>query len=68
MTRGGDHYEPGAFDVRDGALRRTPLADCIAQLAGPARPRHAESPTAAGWWHEPARLIHGTAMPVGHNA
>jgi dTDP-4-dehydrorhamnose reductase len=33
LTQQRNHYEPGAFDVRDGRLRRTALAQAVSALA-----------------------------------
>jgi len=54
LTREDDHYEPGAFDLRGGAPRRTALATTAKALA-----RGAPLPPAAagpGWWHRDIRI------------
>lgn len=50
LTQQRNHYEPGAFDVRDGRLRRTALAHAVSALAKNGRLDH---PVAGcpGWWH-----------------
>jgi dTDP-4-dehydrorhamnose reductase len=60
MTRDRGHYEPGAFDLRGGAPRRTPLAEHITALAtgcplAAARLR----PAGEGWWRRDERLLFG---------
>jgi dTDP-4-dehydrorhamnose reductase len=49
VTSRGNHYEPGAFDVRSGALRRTALAQTVSDLALKGESEH---PVLAvpGWW------------------
>jgi dTDP-4-dehydrorhamnose reductase len=51
------HYEPGAFDVRDGRTRPTALAQVARELAASGRSTHPalELP---GWWRRPERLAH----------
>ncbi|WP_407542643.1 family 1 glycosylhydrolase (plasmid) [Deinococcus radiomollis] len=55
------HYEPGAFDVRGGALRRTALADLLHSRATGQQPAHPVlgSP---GFWERPDRFFY---PPVG---
>ena len=55
VTRVEGHYEPGAFDVRMGAPRRTALATMIQSLAKTGTFVHPviESP---GWWRRADRL------------
>jgi dTDP-4-dehydrorhamnose reductase len=60
MTCDRGNYEPGAFDVSDGRLRSTPLAEQIAALAtgcplAVARVR----PEGEGWWRRDERLLFG---------
>jgi dTDP-4-dehydrorhamnose reductase len=62
MTRDSGHYEPGAFDLRGPAPRRTALAEHITALAtgcplAAARLR----PAGAGWWRREERLLFGVA-------
>ena len=40
LTRQDGHYEPGCFDVLDGAPRRTALASVVRSLASGRRPDH----------------------------
>lgn len=49
------HYEPGVFDVRDGAVRPTQLAGIVQQLAEGRQPMH---PALAepGWWESESRI------------
>ncbi|MBV8592683.1 MAG: sugar nucleotide-binding protein, partial [Caulobacteraceae bacterium] len=57
LTRTGDSYEPGAFDVRgDGPPRPTAVAGLISALAtGERAPDIAVQP---GWWRRDVRLQH----------
>lgn len=56
VTRDEGRYEPGAFDVRDGAPRPTPLASFIAGLArGECQHPALGEP---GWWRRPERLLY----------
>lgn len=57
LTRCSGHYEPGAFEVRGGALRPTALARLAKQLAAGAGPAHPVL-SGAGWWRRPDRLLH----------
>ncbi len=50
LTRQENHYEPGAFDVRDGTLRPTALADLVRALAT-GQPTSHLVPEGLGWWH-----------------
>ena len=53
------HYEPGAFCVRDGQPRRTPLADFVTQLARSRKTTPAATDSMP-WWHSPDRItFHG---------
>jgi dTDP-4-dehydrorhamnose reductase len=62
VTRADGCYEPGAFDVRDGAPRPTALAALIRGLADTGAPRH-PALASPGWWRRPERLLH---PPVRH--
>jgi dTDP-4-dehydrorhamnose reductase len=57
VTRDDGYYEPGAFDVRAPAPRRTALASAITTLA---RGDLLRDPvlSGAGWWRRPDRLLH----------
>jgi len=50
-------YESGAFDVRDGTLRPTALAELIRELAS-GRPYTHPVLSVPGWWRRPERLIY----------
>jgi dTDP-4-dehydrorhamnose reductase len=56
VTRRCGRYEAGVFDVSDGSVRRTPLADFIEQLgrSGAFSEGHAHQP---GWWRHSHRLL-----------
>jgi dTDP-4-dehydrorhamnose reductase len=49
VTECRGYYEPGAFDVRGGTPRPTPLADLLKQLARGNLPAHPVFDT-PGWW------------------
>jgi dTDP-4-dehydrorhamnose reductase len=49
VTECRGYYEPGAFDVRGGTPRPTPLADLLKQLARGNVPAHPVFDT-PGWW------------------
>jgi len=59
LTRGGSHYESGAFCVRHGTLRPTAVAEYIRALTQ--RRDVAELAALAGgeqgWWRRPDRLL-----------
>lgn len=57
VTRDEGRYEPGAFDVRSGAPRPTPLAAAIRQLAARGGLDH-PALAGPGWWRRPSRLIY----------
>ncbi|MBY0336684.1 MAG: family 1 glycosylhydrolase [Acetobacteraceae bacterium] len=50
-----DRYEPGTFDVRGDAPRRTPLADAVESLAKRGRHEH-EWLHQPGWWRREDRI------------
>jgi dTDP-4-dehydrorhamnose reductase len=56
-------YEPGAFDVEDGARRQTAIGRTIAQLAAGREPDH---PVVAvpGWWRREADALPASAQPI----
>jgi dTDP-4-dehydrorhamnose reductase len=60
VTRDDGHYEPGAFDVRAPAPRRTALADAITTLARGGVHRDPVL-SGRGWWRRPNRLLHKRA-------
>ncbi|MEN3332804.1 MAG: dTDP-4-dehydrorhamnose reductase [Blastocatellia bacterium] len=57
LTRHGDHYEPGAFDLRAPRPRATAIAHMIRKLAAGRNHDHPalDSP---GWWRRSDRLIY----------
>ncbi|MDQ3916996.1 MAG: sugar nucleotide-binding protein [Acidobacteriota bacterium] len=57
LTRAGEHYEPGVFDLRAPAPRPTALARLLRELARGEEPTHAVlgSP---GWWQRLERLLY----------
>lgn len=61
LTRPDGVYESGVFDLSDGALRPTALAQAVRELAGAGRTGcpFAHEP---GWWRRPGRL----AYPAYH--
>lgn len=62
ITIDAGEYEPGAFDVRGGALRPTALARVVAALGGDASAidwcREHPVLAGAGWWKRDVRLEH----------
>jgi dTDP-4-dehydrorhamnose reductase len=62
MTCERGHYEPGAFDVSDGTVRRTALAEHIAALAtGCPLAVASVRPAGEGWWRRDERLAYRRA-------
>ena len=54
LTRDEGHYEPGAFDLKDGVPRETKVARCIRHLAQfGAHPPERVQP---GWWERESRI------------
>ncbi len=53
VTEGTGKYEPGAFQVVDGAAVQTEFGDFVRRLA-----RSESSQLEPGWWTLPARLVH----------
>ena len=51
------HYEPGAFDVRQGLVRPTAVAHVARDLAVDGVSDHPML-ASEGWWHADSRLIH----------
>lgn len=49
LTRQEGYYESGAFDVRSGKLKLTPLAQFVYQLATGRQPQ-SRVPMGKGWW------------------
>ena len=60
VTRLDGHYEPGLFDIRARAPRRTALATMAQSLARSGEYEHPvlHSP---GWWHLPQRLAYAAS-------
>ena len=56
-TRDQGHYEPGAFELREGRRRPTALARLVRALA---QRRELNSPllSSPGWWQRPERLLY----------
>ena len=63
VTQNRRHYEPGAFDVRGPAPRRTALASAIASLAGGEYPRHPALAGGQPWWRRPDRPANDSLRP-----
>lgn len=57
LTRADDVYEPGAFDVRAGDPRLTPLGEAVRILAGGGDLSRLPQ-TGPGWWSCPERLLY----------
>lgn len=68
LTRNDNRYEPGVFDLRGGAPRKTALADLMIALSS-GQPPHpiAEGP---GWWRRDLRLEYQpvSRIALGPNA
>ena len=64
LTRRRGHYEPGAFEVRDGRVRPTAVAQLVRRIASGTPPDH---PVLAGpgWWRRPCRLLHQPIPAAG---
>jgi beta-glucosidase/6-phospho-beta-glucosidase/beta-galactosidase len=66
LTRADGHYENGAFCLRDGAPRRTAVADAIAAIcAGGAFPHPLTA--GSGWWGRAAPAPSGIAVSLSGN-
>ncbi|HKP14035.1 MAG TPA: family 1 glycosylhydrolase, partial [Blastocatellia bacterium] len=61
LTRRGDHYEPGAFDLRAPRPRATALAHMICDLAA-GRDHDHPALDSPGWWRRAERLIYPSVM------
>lgn len=65
LTRDDDRYEPGVFDLRAPAPRRTALAETVRELATSGTPE--PSPLdGEGWWQRPIRLLYPPVLAPGH--
>jgi dTDP-4-dehydrorhamnose reductase len=62
LTRGDNHYELGAFDVRTGALQPTAVAGLIRDLAAGGEAAHPVL-DGSGWWR-PTGAVHSSARPI----
>ena len=56
VTREGDHYEPGAFDVRSPLPRPTAIGALVRELAEGRIPEH-PALAVPGWWDRPDRIL-----------
>jgi dTDP-4-dehydrorhamnose reductase len=56
LTRQDGFYEPGAYDLRGGALRPTAIAKMVHELAGARRFDHPTLET-PGWWRRSVRIL-----------
>jgi dTDP-4-dehydrorhamnose reductase len=63
LTRDGTHYEPGAFDLRDGLPRPTALAEALKDLAAGKSLRDHPLLQQRGWWRRPERLLYARPVP-----
>lgn len=63
LTREGDFYEPGVFDVQAPEPRPTALAGTVRELAAGEAPSHPVL-SGPGWWRRPDRLLY-PAHPEG---
>lgn len=60
VTQPNEHYESGVFDVGDGEVRLTILAEAIAALV---RGERVDDPAldGTGWWRRPSRFRRGVS-------
>lgn len=58
VTEACGYYEPGAFDVRAPAPRRTAVAQVVTDLGAGRTPDHPVL-QGDGWWQRPDRLVFG---------
>jgi len=61
LTKGFEHYEPGAFDVRSGFARETAIAQMARQLAHGNMGFHPVV-EGKGWWEMPGRVVYGNLL------
>jgi dTDP-4-dehydrorhamnose reductase len=64
VTCEAGHYEPGVYDVRASAPRRTMLASVVEDLAQGRDPTHPVLST-PGWWRRSERLLYGQPSTAG---
>ncbi len=57
VTREGNHYEPGAFDVRGPTPRPTALASLVRDFSRGQEPKH-PALAVPGWWDRPERTLY----------
>jgi dTDP-4-dehydrorhamnose reductase len=57
LTREGDFYEPGVFDVQAPTPRPTALAGAVRELVAGEEPTHPVL-SGPGWWRRPERLLY----------
>lgn len=67
VTEARGHYEPGAFDVRDGVAHPTALAEVIRELATTGTTTHVAT-REPGWWRRPERWLHPAYDEVAQRA
>jgi dTDP-4-dehydrorhamnose reductase len=63
VTRAAGHYEPGVFDVRAPAPRRTAIGAALTEIAAGRPYRHPLLQT-PGWWKRSTRLLRGHAPRI----
>lgn len=56
LTRREGFYEPGAYDIRSGSLRRTAMAKMLDELAH-GRPFRHPAVATPGWWRRSVRML-----------
>lgn len=67
VTRADGHYEPGAFDLRDGRPQPTALAAMLRDLGRRGRYAHPHLET-PGWWRRSERLLYPPVPSREHSA
>lgn len=60
VTKAEGHYEPGAFDVRNGRVRATAVSEVVSDLASGRGPAHPVL-EGAGWWRTKGTAADPTA-------
>ncbi|HKQ05901.1 MAG TPA: family 1 glycosylhydrolase [Blastocatellia bacterium] len=63
LTRQGDHYEPGAFDLRAPQPRATAIAHMLRSLAAGRAPDH-PALDSIGWWRRRERFLYPPVIPA----
>jgi dTDP-4-dehydrorhamnose reductase len=65
LTREGDYYETGAFDVRGGVPRTTRLGEFLRVLSRPNVALNHPYIGSPGWWRRPERILYEARASYG---